>query len=104
MGGTSGTDLHELVAQALDHAQPHRLGEVLVLSDAVDKRAEREGHRGEPFANLAEDRPGGLELSKDKACMGVAHERHLCTTATGGEEVHASANPPNKPALEPPVL
>jgi hypothetical protein len=36
--------------------------------------------------------------------MGDAHERHLCTTATGGKKVHASANPPNKPALEPPVL
>ena len=57
--------LHKLVAQALDHAEPHLFGEVLVLSDAVYQRAQREGHGGKPLANLAEDRPGGLKLSED---------------------------------------
>ena len=59
--------LHKLVAQALDHAEPHLLGEVLVLSNAVYQRAQREGHGGEPLANLAEDRPGGFKLSMDSA-------------------------------------
>ena len=66
--------LHKLVAQALDHAEPHLLGEVLVLSDAVYQRTQCEGHGREPLANLAEDRPGGFKLSEDSTGIQLSKE------------------------------
>ncbi len=53
--------LQHRVPEALDHAQPHLLGKVLVL-DALGERAQREGHAGEALRDLAEHRPRGLEL------------------------------------------